>query len=53
MQVTKQAQKDTNFALQELAAEVCREHLISGEAFYTLVECYAVAKQAQLRGEVI
>ena len=53
MQVTKKAQKDTNFALEELAYEMCQEHLMSGEAFWTLVECYSTAKAAQLKGEVI
>ena len=53
MQVTQKALKDTNFALEELAAEVCNEHLISGEAFWTLVACYAEAKQAQMQGEVV
>ena len=53
MHITKQAQKDTNFALEELAYEVCNEHLISGTAFWTLVECYSTAKAAQLKQEVI
>ena len=53
MNITKTAQKDTNFALEELAYEMCQEHMMSGEAFYALVECFAVAKQAQLKGEVV
>ena len=53
MQVSREALKDTNFALEELAAEVCNSHLISGEAFWTLVACYAEAKAAQLKGEVV
>ena len=53
MQVTKQSLKETNFALEELAYEMCNEHLISGEAFWTLVACYAEAKVAQMQGEVV
>ena len=53
MMVTKSAQKDTNFALDELAYEMCQEHMMSGEAFWTLVACYAEAKAMQVKGEVI
>ena len=53
MQVTKKALKDTNFALEELAYEMCQEHMMSGEAFWTLVQCYSEAKAAQLQGEVV
>ena len=53
MNVTSEALKQTNLALEELAAEVCNEHLISGQAFWTLVECYSTAKAAQLNQEVI
>ena len=53
MNVTAEALKQTNLALEELAYEMCQEHMMSGEAFYALVECFAVAKQAQLKGEVV
>ena len=53
MNITRKAQKDTNFALEELAYEMCQEHMMSGEAFWTLVECYSTAKAAQLKQEVI
>ena len=53
MKVTKQSLKDTNLALEELAYEICNNHLISGEAFYTLVSCFAEAKVAELQGEVL
>ena len=52
MKVTKQAQQETNFALEELAYEMCQEHMMSGEAFWTLVECFSTAKAAQMKGEV-
>ena len=53
MNITRKAQKDTNLALEELAYEMCQEHMMSGEAFWTLVECYSTAKAAQLKQEVI
>ena len=53
MNVTAEALKQTNFALEELAYEMCQEHMMSGEAFWTLVECYSTAKAAQLKGEVV
>ena len=53
MKVTKPSLTQTNEALEELAYEVCNEHLISGTAFWTLVQCYAEAKVAQMEGEVV
>ncbi len=53
MNVTAEALKQTNKALEELAYEVCNEHLISGTAFWTMVQCYSEAKAAQLQGEVV
>ncbi len=53
MNITKTAQKDTNLALEELAYEMCQEHMMSGEAFWTMVQCYSEAKASQLQGEVV
>ena len=52
MIVTKQSIRDTNDALEELAYEICNNHFISGEAFYTMVSCFAEAKVAELQGEL-
>ena len=44
---------DELFALQEDTAEYFTdEYFISGESYWTIVECIATAKLAELRGEV-
>ena len=53
MMRTKSPENAPNFALDELAYEMCQEHMMSGEAFWTLVACYAEAKAMQVKGEVI
>ena len=53
MKITKETH-DELFALQEDMAEYfADEHFpLSGEAYWTVVECIATAKLAELRGEV-
>ena len=52
MQVTKQALKDIQFGVEELAYEVCNEEMLSGQAFYTVLACFCEAKLAELAGEL-
>ena len=39
--------------IEDSAAHFCSENLISGETFWTCVECLATAKLAELRGELV
>ena len=52
MKVTKQALRDIEDGIDELSYEVCNSEFISGEAFYTIISCYAEAKLAELAGEL-
>ena len=52
MKVTKQALKDIQFGVEELAYEVCNDEFISGETFYTVLACFCEAKLAELAGEL-
>ena len=52
MQVTKQALKDIQLGVEELAYEVCNEEMLSGQAFYTVLACFCEAKLAELAGEL-
>jgi hypothetical protein len=53
MQITKETH-DELFELQEdMAQYFTHEHFpMSGEAYWTIVECIATAKLAELRGEL-
>ena len=53
MMVTREALKEMEFGVDELAFQVCRDEMTSGEAFYTALQCFVEAKLAQLKGEVI
>jgi hypothetical protein len=52
MKISKETH-DELFGLQEDMAEYFTdEYFISGESYWTVVECIATAKLAELRGEV-
>ena len=52
MKATPEAIDETNYELEELAYNICNQHMISGECFWALVECYAVTKQMQLSNQL-
>ena len=39
--------------LEDTAEYFCDENVMSGELFWTVVECFATAKLAELEGEVL
>ena len=39
--------------LEDTAEYFCDENVMSGELFWTMVECFATAKLAELEGEVL
>jgi hypothetical protein len=53
MQVSRETLQDFKFLLEDSAEYFCDENMISGELFWTMVECYATAKIAELEGEVL
>lgn len=52
MEITRDQLIDINELIGDTAEYYCNENLISGEKFYTVLECYATAKLAELRGEL-
>ena len=39
--------------IQDSVEFFCDENMVSGEVAYTILECYSVAKLAQMRGEIL
>ena len=39
--------------MEDTAEYFCDENVMSGELFWTMVECFATAKLAELEGEVL
>ncbi len=50
MQVTREAHTDLVECVEDMVEYVCDQHMLSGEAAYAIIECLAIAKQAQLKG---
>ena len=52
MQITTEQNQQLIELFEDTVAYFCNENMLSGELVYTLLECYAIAKQEQLRGEL-
>ena len=52
MQITRDQLEELNGILEDVASHFCGENMVSGETFWTCVECFATAKVAELRGEL-
>lgn len=52
MVISPEQLNEINELLQDTAEYYCTENMMSGEKFWTVVECYAAAKAAELRGEL-
>ena len=52
MQLTRTQAREIRELLEDTMEYYCDENMISGETAWTAVECVAVAKLAQLEGEV-
>ena len=50
--VTKNQAQELRELIEDTVEYFCDQEMISGETAWTMVECLAVAKQAQIRGEV-
>lgn len=54
MQISKEQLKDLQAMHEDMAAYFTDENFpISGETYWTCVECLAIAKLAELRGELV
>ena len=52
MQITREQLQDLKELQEDLAAHFSDGNMISGETYWTCVECFAQAKLAELRGEL-
>lgn len=52
MEITRDQLIDINELISDTAEYYCNENMMSGEKFYTVLECYATAKLAEIRGEL-
>lgn len=53
MNVEREVLNDLTGLQEDVASSFTDENLMSGETYWTIVECLATAKLAELRGEVI
>lgn len=52
MVITPEQLVEINELIADTAEYYCNENMMSGEKFFTVLECYATAKLAELRGEL-
>ena len=53
MSITQQQSDDLKELLEDTISYFCDENMLSGETVWTVAECLAVAKQAQIKGLVV
>ncbi len=51
MTITKNQSTELQDAIEDALAQFCDTELVSGEVAWTLLECYAAAKLAEMNGE--
>ena len=52
MYITRDTLTDLQELQEDIASHFTDENMISGETYWTAVECLATSKLAQLRGEI-
>lgn len=52
MNITTEKHQQLIELIEDTMEYFCDENMVSGELVYTVLECYSIAKLAQLRGEV-
>ena len=50
--ISTEAHLELKEVIEDTVEYACDQHMISGELAWTIVECLATAKLAQLRGEI-
>lgn len=53
MYISREALQDLKEIQEDVSEYFTDENFISGEAYWTCVECLATAKLAELRGEIV
>ena len=52
MEMTREALQELTALFEDTAEHYCDENLISGQKLWTVLECLATAKLAELNGEI-
>ena len=52
MNITSEKHQQLIELIEDTVEYYCDEYMVSGELVYTVLECYSIAKLAQLHGEV-
>ena len=50
MQITREQEKELRELLEDTLEYFCDQNQVSGEVAWTITECLALAKQAELQG---
>ena len=53
MNITTEKHQQLIELIQDSVEFFCDENMVSGEVAYAILECYSVAKLAQMRGEIL
>ena len=52
MEISREQSTEIQEVIEDTVQYFCDQHVVSGELAWILVECQAVAKLAELRGEL-
>lgn len=53
MQIDKEVLQELTEVIEDTISYACDLHQLSGEKVWAIMECLAVAKQAELKGELV
>jgi hypothetical protein len=53
MSITEAKHQQLIEMIEDTVEYFCDENMVSGEVAYTILECYSIAKLAQMRGEIL
>lgn len=53
MNITSEKHQQLIELIEDIVEHYCDENMVSGELAYTVLECYSIAKLAQMRGEIL
>ena len=53
MEIHRETLRELQYLQEDIAAYFTDEHVVSGETYWTCIESIAIAKLAELRGDII
>ena len=52
MEISRELLQEITEVIEDTIEYACDQHCVSGEKVWAIVECLAIAKQAELQGEL-